>query len=275
VTHPILYDTHVHTPLCKHAEGLPEDYARVAKQQGLAGVIVTCHNPLPNGIEQGVRMAAGQFDEYLAMVEAARLSCEGEVDVRLGMECDYLPGLEEHIEKQARSAPFDYLLGSVHAHLGSYVGRFAGGSLAGFQRTYFEHLARAAELRLFDCLAHPDTIVVKNPQFNACPADQAVEAFAVVAQRIAISGVAIEINTSHGMGPVLRGILKLARQHGIAVVIGSDAHEPRRVGDRFTQALDVAEEAGYTAVGFFLQRKRHDVPIHHALASIAGSALPL
>ena len=42
---PVLYEMHMHTPLCKHAHGEPEDYAEVAKQRGLKGIVVTDHNP--------------------------------------------------------------------------------------------------------------------------------------------------------------------------------------------------------------------------------------
>ena len=46
---PLLYESHCHTPLCKHAHGLPIDYAAVALRRGLKGLIVTCHCPLPDG----------------------------------------------------------------------------------------------------------------------------------------------------------------------------------------------------------------------------------
>ena len=41
----MLYEMHMHTPLCKHAIGEPEEYAAMAERRGLAGIAVTCHNP--------------------------------------------------------------------------------------------------------------------------------------------------------------------------------------------------------------------------------------
>ena len=35
MTAPLLYETHSHTPLCKHAVGLPGEYAEVAHAAGL------------------------------------------------------------------------------------------------------------------------------------------------------------------------------------------------------------------------------------------------
>ena len=39
-TGAILYETHMHTPLCKHARGKPAEYAAAARERRLAGIIV-------------------------------------------------------------------------------------------------------------------------------------------------------------------------------------------------------------------------------------------
>ena len=41
---PMLYEMHMHTPMCHHAFGEPQDYAQVAEQRGLKGIVVTCQN---------------------------------------------------------------------------------------------------------------------------------------------------------------------------------------------------------------------------------------
>jgi histidinol-phosphatase (PHP family) len=58
------------------------------------------------------------------------------------------------------------------------------------------------------------------------------------------------------------------RKRSIPVVIGSDAHEPERVGDRFLQALKLVEDSGYDRVSYFLNRKRYDVATSDARASL-------
>src|SRR5262245_30009329 len=88
---PLLYESHSHTPLCKHARGEPEAYAAVAEERGLKGIIFTCHSPMPNGWSASLRMAPEEFDTYVACVERARKTWAGRVDVRLGMESDYFP----------------------------------------------------------------------------------------------------------------------------------------------------------------------------------------
>src|SRR5687767_6404229 len=134
---PVLYESHMHTPLCKHAVGQPEEYAARALERGLKGIIVTCHNPLPHGISSGVRMNEEQFPEYVGLVERAREAWQGRIDVRLGLEADYMPGLEEYLKKQLVSAEFNHVLGSVHCMLKEYRKRYDDGNPVKFQETYF------------------------------------------------------------------------------------------------------------------------------------------
>jgi histidinol-phosphatase (PHP family) len=57
-------------------------------------------------------------------------------------------------------------------------------------------------------------------------------------------------------------------QRKIPVVIGSDAHSPERVGDKWEEALDMCEAAGFTHVSNFTERKRRDILISDARASL-------
>jgi len=117
---PLLFETHSHTPLCKHAVGMPTEYAAVAEARGLRGLLVTCHNPMPDGFSAGVRMSPEQFDEYVDLVAQTRDEWEGRVDVRLGLEADYFEGFEGWLERQLNSAEFHYVLGSVHPQITSF-----------------------------------------------------------------------------------------------------------------------------------------------------------
>ncbi len=58
------------------------------------------------------------------------------------------------------------------------------------------------------------------------------------------------------------------QQRGIPVVIGSDSHEPGRVGANFEDALDLLEAAGYTHVSFFLNRERQEIGIENGRSSL-------
>ena len=271
LSRPILYESHMHTPLCRHATGEPEEYAAVAEQRGLKGIIVTCHNPLPNGLAQWSRMYMEQFDDYIALVERARHAWAGRVDVRLGLEADFLPGLEPFIKQQLASAEFNHVLGSVHPQLEEYRERYYCGDILAFQRTYFEHLAQAAETGLYDTLAHPD--LVKNVSASDWSLEQVLPDIQRALDRIAATGVAMELNTSGllkvipEMNPSLTMLREMQVRH-IPVVIGADAHIPGRVADNYLTALDLLEQAGYNEINFFLERQRQTVPIDIARHSL-------
>jgi histidinol-phosphatase (PHP family) len=271
VSSPVLYESHAHTPLCKHALGEPADYVAVAERRGLAGIIFTCHSPLPNGHSLQWRMAPEQFETYLELVEGTRRRFEGRIDVRVGLESDYFPGIEPWLERLHAQARLHHVLGSVHMQMVEYRRDFYRGDDFAYQQLYFEHLAQAAETGLFDTLAHPD--LVKNEAPAAWDFARIRPSIERALDRIARAGVAMELNTSGLLKAVPEmnpgpAMLRLMAQRGIPVVIGADAHRPERVGDQYLLALDLLEAAGYRDVHRCLDRKREPIAIVEARRSL-------
>ncbi|WP_343390228.1 histidinol-phosphatase [Candidatus Amarobacter glycogenicus] len=215
----------MHTPLCKHASGQPEEYAAAAARRRLAGIVITCHNPGPSpDWSPQVRMSINQFDEYVDMVARAREAWHGRVDVRLGLECDYLPGMETWIESLLNRAPYHHVLRFHQPQLDYYRDAYDHGDPVAFQQTYFDHLAQSAESGLFDTIAHPDLVknVFRTPGawigcWTMCGGSL---------DCISRTGVAMELNTS-GLHKRIREmnpnstILAEMRLRDIPVVIGS------------------------------------------------------
>lgn len=272
-TAPLLYESHCHTPLCKHAHGLPAEYAKAAIARGLRGIIFTDHCPLPDGISAAVRMSPDQFDEYVAMIAQVREEFAGKLDVRLGLESDFIPGLEPWLEKLHARAPLHYVLGSVHPFLAEYRAKYFTGDWFEYQKLYFDHIAQAAETGLVDALAHPD--LVKNERPSEWHFDRIESSIERALDRIAKTGVAMELNTSGvnkslpEMNPGL-AMLQHMQKRGIPVVIGADAHRPERVADGYASALRMLQAVGYREVSYFLERKRQTLAIADALASLEG-----
>lgn len=272
----LLFDSHMHTPLCRHAYGHPSEYAARGHRAGLRGVVMTCHSPMPDGFSHAVRMAPEEFEDYLALVtEGAENAPEG-FEVRLGMESDYFPGMEGWLSGLHKRAPFHYILGSVHWHIPEYLDAFWREDMAAFRRQYFWHLAESAESGLFDCLAHPD--LVKNASAGDWDFVEMRPVIAEALDRIAATRVAMELNTSGAFkafpetnpGPAM---LAMMAERDIPVVLGSDSHTPDRVGDSFLAALDILETAGYDAVSQFENRKRQDLPISLVRESLLAHGL--
>ncbi|MDE2856177.1 MAG: histidinol-phosphatase HisJ family protein [Chloroflexota bacterium] len=262
---PNMYDSHMHTPLCKHARGEPSAYAAQAERVGLRGITFTCHSPMPEGWDAGVRMTLAQLPQYVDMIGAARDEYAGRVDLRLGLESDYFPGMEAWIADVHDRADFSYILGSVHALTKEFKARYQNGrTRLEYERSYFENLADAAETGLYDCLSHPDVVKIAHPkQYDV--ADH-LDAIRRVLDRIAGTGVAMELNTSglNKLYPEMNPgdvMLKEMALRGIPVVIGSDSHDPHRVGADFDKALANLQNAGYERLSYFLDRERCELMI--------------
>lgn len=261
----------MHTPLCKHAEGHPVEYMREGVARGLTGIIMTCHSPMPDGFSHRVRMSPEQFEQYVTIVNQADEEAPDGFEVRLGLESDFFPGMERWLSELHARADFHYILGSVHWHIPEYLDTFWRGDTDAFRRQYFEHLAESAETGLFDSLSHPDLIK------NASPDDWVFEsikpAIAEALDRIAATGVAMEINTS-GLNKAMPEMnpgpemLAMMAERDIPIVIGSDSHTPRRVADNFLLALDELDGAGFENVSVFRERKRSDFPIETVRESL-------
>lgn len=216
-------------------------------------------------------MRQDEWPEYVRIVSEAREEFEGQVDVKVGVECDYMPGMEEYWKRFLGSNELSHVLGSVHPQVGEYREKYWKGNALDYQKTYFDHLARAAESGLFDTLSHPDLVK------NSTPRDWDLEViFPYIEKaldRIAATGMAMELNTS-GMNKVIRemnpnpAMLKAMAERGIPVVLGADAHVPERVADRFEDAIELLRTAGFSEVSFFVDRKRREVPLDVALASL-------
>ncbi len=267
----LFYDSHMHTPLCKHAWGEPEEYAAQAVKAGLKGIIFTCHCPMPDGFWPTVRMSESEMDVYLDLVQRTANAFKGKLDVCLGLESEYFPGYEKWLETMHQRASFDYILGAVHWQSKEYLNKFEVGTIENFRRSYFENLALSAETGLYDCLAHPD--LVKNYHPDSWCFAIIKNTVTTVLDRIAKTGVAMELNTSglnksySEMNPG-NEMLRMMAERKIPIVIGSDSHRAPRVGEHFITALNNLAEAGFEHVSYFKKRQRIDLKISDVISSI-------
>ena len=105
-------DLHNHTPLCQHATGTPEEYIQKAIALGIDVYGFSCHAPM--AFDTKYRMSLAQLPEYFETLQSLRQSYKTRIDIRIGLEVDFIKGKENLIESQVRNAQVDYLIGSVH-----------------------------------------------------------------------------------------------------------------------------------------------------------------
>ena len=260
-------DYHVHTALCKHAEGNLPEYLAAAAAQGMDELCFTDHAPAPDGYDADSRMAIEQYPAYRQSVREARASTP--LNVLFGIEADYYEGGQPFLERWLPEQPFDLVLGSVHYIRDwgfdnpAYLGAWDTVDLTETWRSYFELVGRLADTGLFDVLGHPD--LPKKFGHRASERDLQ-EMIQPALDRLAKAGMGMELNTGGLRRPVAEIypsllILQAARERGIPICFGSDAHSPHDVGYRFDLALRLARQAGYTHYVRFRQRRRQLVKL--------------
>ena len=212
-----------------------------------------------------VENAVDDVDAYCEFVRGTPL--------RLGIECDYVPGAEDRTASLLEVRDFDYVVGSVHFvgvgdaavdHDG-FVVWDGGGDADVIWRRYFEALAACARSGLFDILAHPDLVKVWG-RARPLP-DRDLRAFYEPAvEAIAESGIAVEVSTAGLRKPVgelypAPAFAEMCVEAGARFSLSSDAHLPEQVGYGYDRALAFFADLGVGEIAVFEGRKRRMEPL--------------
>lgn len=249
-----------------------ERYREAARSAGIAELGVSEHvHRFADALELWrhpfwERNATDDLGAYCEFVRSTPL--------RLGLEMDYLPGLEDRTAELLDRHPFDYVIGSVHFlgdravdHDGWDVWE-VGGDADEIWHRYFETVAAAARSGLFDVLAHPDLVKVwgrgrprpeRDPRFHYEP----------LAEAVAETKVAVEVSTAGMRKPVgelypAPALAEMLVDAGAAFALSSDAHVPEHVGWEYGAAVEQMRAWGITETCVFADRERRLEPLGEA-----------
>jgi histidinol-phosphatase (PHP family) len=207
--------------------------------------------------------ARDDLDAYCEFVRGTPL--------RLGIECDFVPGRLEQTE-QLLDRGFDYVVGSVHFigddavdHQGWDVWDHHAADPDEIWRRYFESLAECARCGLFDILAHPDLVKVWGGA-RPLPERDPRHYYEPAVEAIAESGIAVELSTAGLRKPVgelypSRAFAEMCVEAGAPFALSSDAHLPEQVGFGYDQAQEFLEQLGVGEISVFEGRRRRLEPV--------------
>jgi histidinol-phosphatase (PHP family) len=260
-------DYHTHTPLCRHATGLPTEYAARAVALGFEEIGCSDHSPMARDDFDEWRMRLDQLDGYVELVRQAQRD-HPTLAIKLALEVDYLPGHEAWIRDLAGRHPWDYFIGSVHYVAEGWdldnpkkLSEWRARDASDVWRVYLERLTQAAASGLFDIIGHADLA----KKFRFYPKQDVLPLFRQFLDAAKRSGTAIELNTAglrkdcREIYPA-RPILALASEMGVPITFGSDAHAPQEVGADFASAIALARSVGYGHCLRFTRRKPEAIP---------------
>ncbi len=257
-----LVDYHMHTPLCGHAAGQPEEYVRQAIALGLPEMGFSDHAPLIAHQRDNISMTKEELPLYHDMIRSVQERFKGRMDVKLGIEADFDPGFEDQTREMLAAFPYDYVIGSVHFidqwgfDNPDEIQGWYHADVTEVYKAYYALLRQSASSGLFDIMGHVDLV----KKFGHLPSADIQDEIVETARVFKESGVVIEINTAGLRKPVKEiypslPALKIYSQAGVPITFGSDAHQPSEVGMDFLQAAAWAREAGYSEYVVFRQRR--------------------
>ncbi|MGF1449161.1 MAG: histidinol-phosphatase [Opitutales bacterium] len=271
----------MHTPLCGHAYGDPKQFVERAARRRLSLVTFTCHVPMNDPAAFGgptIRMHRNQLDEYRSLIAAAAEHGKSlGVEVLCGLEAEIFPDpvLMAPMGEVLRSHPWDFVIGSLHHQLPIYR---AWLRVRGYEQdreiidTYFRHLAEAVPSKRYHTIGHPDVIRIYGTveHFNPADHEASIRAFLYA---LVENDVCMEVNTSGLIKGVYQVhpdplILQWASKAGVKLTMGSDAHRPEQVGQRFEEVLELLRDTGFEHLHYFRGGLRQQVPIEAALAAV-------
>jgi histidinol-phosphatase (PHP family) len=192
-----------------------------------------------------------------------------QLPIRLGLECDFIPGRESWIRELSKKADFDYFIGAVHYITPDWdvdnplkLARWKDQPVEETWSRYFKAMTQAAQSGLFDFMAHPDLV----KKFGHLPKGDLRPYYRETLDAIHAAGIAMEVSTA-GLRKEVKEIypskvfLEEAFRRDIPVLISSDSHSPGEVGFEFSQAFNLVKEVGYTKLTAFRGRRPFQIPI--------------
>lgn len=272
----MLIDYHTHHARCGHAVGSLEEYVRRGIEIGLSQIGLSDHMPLlhvdPAAYYPEMAMPMEELPRYVEEAFLLKEKYRGQIDVRVGLEGDYIEGWEKQIESIIRAYPWDYVIGSVH-FLGEWdvsdfrqVHHWEGQDVFAVYERYYDAVAKAAATGFYDIMGHLDVIkrFGHRPDAARQAETEALERRALEAVRAA--GVAMELNASGLSKPVAemfpsRRVLAAAIEMGIPLTVGSDAHDPMKLSEHLDKARALLHELGVRELATFEKRSRKMIPL--------------
>lgn len=259
---PMLFDYHMHTFLSDGKDS-HEDMISGAIFRGLSEIGFSdhiCHKPI------GWAMPMENIPHMVSRIKAVQSEENLPIDVKFGVEVDYIPGMEKEIATTIASLEVDYVIGSVHFiddwNFDTDVSPYDQIDINRFYKQYFKLVQQSALSGLYDIIGHCD-LAKKFGYYPSYKLDDLYDQTAVIFKK---ADVVVELNTSGRIKPCNEfypsvAFLQRLVYHKVPITLGSDAHVEQNVGQFFDEAVSELKALGVKELIKFTARKREVVKI--------------
>jgi histidinol-phosphatase (PHP family) len=261
-----MFDYHMHSAVSFDAKASALDMALAARAAGLKEICFTDHIDYEIGVEKQVMV----FDTAVYNAAYDNLEVPG-LKIRRGMEFCMKPYNQAQLKQDLKRRQFDFVLGSIHHvdELDIYFEPYWKDKTVdqAVERYLLETLECVTVHDDFDVLGHLTYIskVAAHPDPKPVSYEQYRQIVDEILRILARKGKGMEINSS-GVDrcgdflPVKQFFVRFKELGGQIVTMGSDAHDPSRVGQYADRACRILKDVfGYVCT--FEDRK----PIFHKL----------
>lgn len=249
---------HTHTPRCRHAVGMEQEYIDQAIRSGLKVLGFSDHTPylFPTGYYSDFRMYPQELEEYCQRILALKERYHDQLEIHLGLEVEYYPALFPALIDMLKSSPIAYLLLGQH-FLGNefddVAAKYPTDDISVLDR-YCGQVIEGIQTGLFTYVAHPDLLfftgnahIYQSKMRRLCRAAKAAD----LPLEINLLGVQEKRNYPNPL------FWRIAAEEGCRVIFGCDAHRPEQIGAAsvLRQAEALAQHYGLQAVQTVALRK--------------------
>lgn len=258
---------HTHTFYCD-GNNSPEEMVLAAIRNNFNSLGISSHGPVNEETYWNIKY--DKIEEYIHVVNSLKEKYKDKIEIFLGMELDYIPGIGFTEQCESLIKRLDYYIGSVH-----YLGTFNNGVMwtvdynidellrgldESFQgnirkavETYYATIAEMAEKYQPPIIGHLN-LFNKNNKNNVLfdeSEDWYIKAVQNCLDVIKNTSSVIEINT----GGIARNytkeqypstlILKMIKERNIPIVVNSDAHTTDGIDCKFNEMYKLTKDLGF------------------------------
>lgn len=258
---------HTHSFYCD-GKNSPEEMVLAAIKNNFNSLGISSHGPVYEDNDWNINH--DKIEEYIEVVNSLKEKYKDKIEIFLGMELDYIPGIGFTEQCESLIKRLDYYIGSVH-----YLGTFNNGVMwtvdynidellrgldESFQgnirkavETYYATIAEMAEKYQPPIIGHLN-LFNKNNKNNILfdeSEDWYIKAVQNCLDVIKNTSSVIEINT----GGIARNytkeqypstlILKMVKERNIPIVINSDAHTMDAIDCKFNEMYKLTKDLGF------------------------------
>jgi histidinol-phosphatase (PHP family) len=276
------FNYHTHTLYCDGWD-TPETFIKEAINRNMSAIGFSSHAPL--SIENDYCISENKLDVYKTKIRNLQKKYHEQIDVFLGLEIDYIPGILDDFSVLQKQLALDYIIGSVHLVKEIKSGNlwfidgpeknYIKGLSDIFQNNiklavqkYFEQVSEMISLQKPTIVGHIDKVKMNNKGRFFSEDEPWYKDLLLQTLKVASNaGCIIEVNTRgiyrKRSGSLYPGIIALQEIYrlNIPVTVNSDSHKPDELTSYFPETMKILKNIGFKKIKCFNGKIWEDHPI--------------